>query len=439
MSINSVSWQLKTGADRRIRSRHPWVFSNELAQSPKGLIPGHPVRLLDAKGNFVASGYGNPHSLIAFRAMSFDSRDGNPLELENLVSRVVSCWAHRDYLGYRRSFRLVYGESDQLPGLVIDRYLFDKEGLIFQAFSVQILTAGMQAALEPFLESFFQRVLKKAADSGLESIGWDSTVIVLRNDVNIRHLEGLEVEEARVIKPLVSHEGFSLGVDILIDPAQGQEPLKMRCDLVRGQKTGFFLDQSHNIRLLCEQIKKMSSWGKVVRVLDLCSYVGQWSAQVARALGEQGLSCEATVVDASEGALRWAQINTEREGAQVIVKKLDVLEAMSDWPDHYYDIVIVDPPAFIKAKKDIPTGRHAYLKLNSTAFRLIRSGGLVVSCSCSGLLEEKELMEILGKAIRRNNLSAQCLIRGGHAPDHPCLMSFPEGFYLKMFLHQGLS
>src|ERR1700690_426612 len=103
-----TQWKLNPGADRRIKAHHPWIFSNELSQSPKGHIPGAPVRLVDSRGQFVASGYGNPHSLIAFRALSFDPRLDNPCEFEELVNQVVSCWGHRSVLGYQLSFRLVY-------------------------------------------------------------------------------------------------------------------------------------------------------------------------------------------------------------------------------------------------------------------------------------------------------------------------------------------
>ncbi len=433
MSTKSTVWKLNQGADRRIRAHHPWIFSNELSQSPKGHAPGGPVRLLDVKGNFVASGYGNPHSLIAFRALSFDPHVENPCGFEELVSQVVSCWGHRAILGYHKSFRLVYGEGDFLPGLVIDRYLCE-QGKTLQVFAVQILTAGMQVAIGDQLENFIRRVVEEATQGQLCPISWEHTAIVSRNDVNIRRLEGLEIEAPKIIKAV---EGANLeDIDILLFPVAGEEPVKMACDLFEGQKTGFFLDQAHNIALLCEQLKKSNSWEKPIRVLDLCCYVGQWSTQIARTLKSMGFIVEVTAVDVSADALKFAKKNIEREGALALIQKLDVLEQLSTLPDKHFDIVIADPPAFIKAKKDIPTGRHAYLKLNTSAFRLVQRGGWVVSCSCSGLFEEQELMEVVGKAIRRMDLQARCLVRGGHAADHPNVMAFPEGFYLKMFLHQ---
>ncbi|GIL18505.1 MAG: SAM-dependent methyltransferase [Oligoflexia bacterium] len=426
-------WKLRPGADKRVRAHHPWVFSNELQQSPKGHPPGEPVRLVDHKGQFLAAGYGNPHSLISFRALSFDPHVQDPTSLEEIISQVISCWGHRSVLGYHLSFRLCYGENDYLPGLVLDRYVIEDQGQQSQVFAVQILTAGMQFALSD-LNRFFNRLVEESVAAKLSSFGWDETSVVIRNDVQIRRLEGLEVEPVKVL-----HQGQKANLNhaqILIHPAVGEAPIKMACDLIEGQKTGFFLDQAYNIKLLCDQIMKSTQFESPVRILDLCCYVGQWSTQLARALKEKGLSVEVTAVDVSETALAFAKENIEREGAQAIIMKKDVLEELNSLPDKHYDIVIADPPAFIKAKKDVPTGRHAYLKMNTHAFRLVQRGGFVVSCSCSGLFEEKEMMEVLGKAIRRMDLRARCICRGGHAADHPNLMSFPEGFYLKMFIHQ---
>jgi 23S rRNA (cytosine1962-C5)-methyltransferase len=140
-------------------------------------------------------------------------------------------------------------------------------------------------------------------------------------------------------------------------------------------------------------------------------------------------------VDISKKALDIAYKNVARNGAQVVTKELDVMSNLSEIQEKHFDIVIADPPAFIKAKKDLPTGRHAYLKMNTAAFKFAKPGGLVVSCSCSGLFEEEMLKEVIEKSIRRNGLRARCVLHGGHSADHPVLLGFTEGFYLKMFVH----
>ena len=391
------------------------------------------MTLLDAKGSFVASGYGNPHSLIAFRALSFDSKIENPLDLEEMVSKVISAWGHRTMVGYNRSMRVVFGESDQLPGLILDRYLLEGGA---QVLVMQILTAGMNRAISD-VELFGRRMAEEALDSGLTQIPWTKTAVVLRPDVQIRKLEGLAV-----LDPLVIHEVE--GVDlrqawIELDPiGSGAEeaPIRMKCDLVEGQKTGFFLDQSWNIEILGQMLKRNPHLESPVRILDLCCYVGQWSTKLTRLLKSLGHEVEVELVDVSAPALAFAKENVEREGASTLIREMNVMEDLGQLPERHYDVVIADPPAFMKSKKDLPTGKHAYMKFNSQAFRLVKKGGLVVSCSCSGLFPEEELRDVLRKAIQRNSVFARCVSKGGHAPDHPSLMAFPEGTYLKMFVHQ---
>ena len=422
-----ITWRLRKGADRRIRSGHPWIFSNELQESPKGIEPGSQIRLTDAGGSFLAYGYGNPNSLIAFRATSFQESDSDQLNTQTLVDRLLSAWWVRKKLGFEHSFRLVYSEADGLPGLVVDRYLLEGNK---QVFSVQILTKGMDIWIsDPLL--VFKMLTEKATAQGLTEVGWNQSSLVLRNDVNIRKLEAMEVEPTRVLHGNLS----SLeSVDILLRSLDNQS-IHMNVDLIHGQKTGFFLDQSYNIQLVGSLLKNHLG-KKQIRILDLCCYMGHWSAQLARLLLSEGASVEVTLLDVSELALQKAQLNLQRLGARVITEKKDVLDDLGALQKNHYDVVIADPPAFIKSKKDVPTGKHAYLKLNTNAFQLVSSGGLLVSCSCSGLLLESEFHEILNKASRRAAKRVRCLLMGGNAPDHPSMLGFPEGRSLKMVTHQ---
>jgi len=433
-------WRLRNGADRRIRGRHPWVFSNELNESPKGHPQGAPITLLDFKGQFLAHGYGNPQSLISFRALSFKQNEKDICQPESIRNRLLKIWWQRKQLGYESSFRLCYGEGDFLPGLVMDRYLAKQMGKDYQVLAVQIVTAGMSVILKDELR-FFSELVAEAYRVGLSPFDWDHTAVVMRNDVSVRKLEGLDMQSPTLIKAI---DGVELSaVDIELN-----SKTLMQTDLIGGQKTGFFLDQAYNIQLLCRQLEKMN-WKaddvegaapvkRVVKVLDLCCYVGQWSTEITRTLKKMGLDVEVTAVDVSEKALVFAKHNIERQGAVVNIRQLDVLNDLGTLPDRYFDIVIADPPAFIKAKKDVPTGRHAYLKLNTSAFKLAKNGGLVVSCSCSGLFVESEMIDTLRKATQRTEIEARCILHGGHSADHPVLLSFGEGFYLKMFVHHIL-
>ena len=427
-------WRLRPGADKRIRSGHPWVFSNELASSPKGHPAGAPIEIQDAKGQFLARGYGNPHSLIAFRALSFNSQEANPMAETYIQDQVIKAWKVRKAADFRGSFRLAFGESDYIPGLVLDYYRIENGESQYQVFAAQFVTAGMDEALKN-RESFFQGLVAKAKAAGLSEFSWEQTAFVIRNDVNIRKLEGLKVEEPVTLKSIA-------GVDlknavILLNAATDSGLVRMSCDLAEGQKTGFFLDQTHNIFLAVQQFKNWSRTQskRKIRVIDLCCYVGHWSTQITRALKNEGFEVEVSLVDISKSALQYAKKNAEREGAEVIVHEMDVAESLTELASAHYDIVIADPPAFIKAKKDIPIGKHAYLKMNTQAFRMVKRNGFVVSCSCSGLLEEEEFRDAIRKASLRNSAEMRSVLRGGHAADHPTLMQFPEGFYLKMYVH----
>lgn len=431
-------WKIKKDHDRRIRQFHPWVFSNELSESPKGIKPGDPIELQDFKGAFLAYGYGNPSSLIAFRALSFDSSAVQFGSVEALAEKLLQAWKLRRGLGYRNSFRLCYSEVDQIPGLVVDYYLVQKSGKRLQVFSMQILTAGMQALL-PDPEEIIRQLVRRALVEGISELNFEQTAVVLRNDVNIRKLENLNYQEPKVLKAAADLDLKS--VEISVEESVGTSEILMSVDLHEGQKTGFFLDQTHNIRLVVQQLEKWIQAHKselekrdFVRILDLCCYVGHWSSQISNLFARHGLKIECTQVDVSEQALAFAKKNAERQGALVITQKMDVLEGLHHLPSKSYDVVIADPPAFIKAKKDVPTGKHAYLKLNTQAFRLVRPGGFVVSCSCSGLLEEEDFREALKKAATRNAVKPYLLMRGGPSSDHPSSLYFPEGGYLKMFL-----
>jgi 23S rRNA (cytosine1962-C5)-methyltransferase len=400
------------------------VYSNELSASPKGLPPGAPVELRDSKDQFLSRGYGNPHSLIAFRALSRDPEVMDPFAECFLFDALKKAQRLREQVGLATySHRLVFGEADRLPGLVIDRYLL-AEPSGTQVFVVQAHTAGAQALLPQLLPA-------------LEKFGGvHPTAIVLRNDIGVRKLEGLEEEAPRILKAL---PGVDLrNARILICPATGlaaAKPLEFAVDLIEGQKTGFFLDQFGNVRLAAQLLQALEpARGKRLRILDLCSYVGQWGAQLARTYREAGLEVDVTVVDASDKALQLAKRNVEAQGARCETFRGDVLKDLGSLKDGDYDLVISDPPALIKSRKDVGPGTHAYLQVNTQVFRLVRKGGAVVSCSCSALLDEEEFSKALTKAAARNRVDVRWVGRGAPAADHPMLTEFPEGRYLKAWI-----
>lgn len=419
-------WQLRKGMDRRFRAGHPWVYSNELTVSPKGLEPGAPVELRDYTGKFLARGYGNPNSLISFRALSRNPEIADPTSIHSLLESLRMAGNLRGVVGLRElSHRLCFGEADGLPGLIIDRYRIG-DG---QVFIVQAHTAGANRWI-PQIEEVLEEYVR--GPEGMTPVKknqalWDSTSIVIRNDLSVRKLEGINEEEPLVLRKA---KGFDLKDSVIsVAAALGGDPVLFHVDLVGGQKTGFFLDQAANIQLAA---LKLRSLGKTkVRILDLCCYVGQWGTQLARVFRNAGLQVEVVAVDASNTALEFAKQNIQAQGAGCETFKADVLRDLPQLPDRSFDIVISDPPALIKNRKDIPAGTHAYLQLATQAFRLVKAGGGIVCCSCSSLLEEESFAQVLAKAGQRNARTTRWIGRGGQSADHPFLPEFPEGRYLK--------
>ncbi len=429
-------WRLKKGGDIRLRSGHPWVFSNELQESPKGILPGELVEVQTLQGNFMARGYGNPQSLIAFRALSFESHVMDPGSPVNVVNKLIKSWKNRHILGFSKSFRLCFSESDFLPGLIIDRYFTEVAGVQYQIFSYQLLTAGMQKIFSA-PEEIFKLLVENAIENKYSDISWDQTILLSKNDVNIRKLEGMAVEEARVVRNPAEINLLDLKIQIP-SVINSKETIFFQVNLVEGQKTGFFLDQTHNMKLVIEALKpRMNEFkDKPLKIADLCCYMGQWSAQLASFLNSAGVKAEITLVDVSEMALKMAQKNLAQfDNVILISKKADVLDGLTEFPENNYDVVISDPPAFVKNKKDVETGLHGYMKLNQQAFRIANHSGLVASCTCSGLVQMVDFKGSLRKGILRSGKKAKLIAEGGLGWDHPQLIQFPEGQYLKMLLH----
>lgn len=447
-----TQWRLRPGMDRRFRAGHPWVYSNELNASPKGVEPGAPIELSDAGGKFLARGYGNPSSLICFRELSRDEAEKEPWSTRALVTKLESALKVRELAGLANSsFRWCFGEADGIPGLIIERYLLAGSGVAIREPSgeglrsptmTQVIVSQAHSAgadrLTPALAEAFEILCSK--NETLKSVGWAQTAWVIRNDLGVRKLEGLTEQAPKLERTVAGiDEGKLKSATILVASATAAAPLQFEVDLIEGQKTGFFLDQAGNIsqtmRWLTPFAREAARTGKKkLRIVDLCCYVGQWSAQIAAALKQIGIECEIVLVDASQPALDRAKKNAEAAGAQCETRKADVLHDLANWEAASFDIVISDPPALIKNRKDVPQGKHAYLQLHTQVMRLVRSEGLVVCCSCSALLEEEDFLATLAKGASRNQRRVRWIARGSQASDHPALAEFPEGRYLKCWI-----
>jgi 23S rRNA (cytosine1962-C5)-methyltransferase len=383
--------RLKRGEERRLASGHLWVFSNEVDtdSTPLGdFAPGSLAELRSQRDAFIGYAYVNPHALICARILSREV--ARPVDRALLELRLTAALALRQRLGSAHHCRWVFGESDLLPGLVLDRYGDLVVG--------QIATAGMEA-LKGEIEAAVRAVVNPRC------LFW-------KNDSAARELEQL---------PRTAYSAFGVAPE----QVEVQEAaLAFSAPLAQGQKTGWFYDQSANRARLGRYLVAGA------RVLDVCSYVGAWAVTAL----QQG-AATACCVDSSQLALDFAQGNAQRHGRTLETVRADAFEALRKLAaeGRRFDVVILDPPAFIKRKKDIPQGQAAYRKLNQLALALLTDEGLLVSCSCSYHLGADELMSAIQGAARHSERFVQILEAGGQSPDHPVHPAIPETRYLKAF------
>jgi 23S rRNA (cytosine1962-C5)-methyltransferase len=395
--MNTPYLYLKKNEDRRIRAGHLWVFSNEVdtAKSPlTSFEPGQEVMVAGANGKNLGLGYVNPRSLIAARVCT--RTPGDRLDAAFLRKRLREALALRERVFSRPFYRLVFGEGDYLPGLVVDRY--------DSILAVQITTAGMERLKDDILAVLAELV----APSG----------IVLRNDTPSRELEGLplyaETAAGEVPDEVVVQEGTGV----------------FRAPLARGQKTGWFYDQRANRQALARYVADK-------RVLDVFSYVGGFGVTAALA-GAREVVC----LDASELAAWYVGRNAEENRVESVVRAVQAdadrgLEQLIEAGEKF-DVVCIDPPAFIKRKRDAEVGAAAYLKFNKLAMRLLADDAILMSCSCSQHLPADDLRRIALRAGNETGRRLQVLEQGRQAVDHPVHPAMPETEYLKAFVLRAL-
>jgi 23S rRNA (cytosine1962-C5)-methyltransferase len=381
--------RLKPREERRISAGHLWIFSNEVdtARTPlTAFEPGAPCRVVTSHDRFLGYAYVNPHALICARIVGRnpDYPPGKSL----IVHRLQVALALRERLFDRPFYRLAFGESDGLPGLVLDRFGDVVVG--------QVGTAGMEA-------------LKQDVAAAVQKVVAPRT-FVWKNDSGARELEGLPGYVETAFGPEVG-EGIVEENDVRFVVPLGQ-----------GQKTGWFYDQAANRRALLKYVP-----GR--RVLDVFCYLGGWGLAAAKA-GASEVLC----VDSSASALEMLRRSVEANALDNVRTErgdaFDTLAALRAAGEKF-DVVVIDPPAFIKRRKDIPKGQAAYRKLNQLAMQVLARDGILVSCSCSHHMALDDLMFAIQQSARHVDRFAQVIEVGGHAPDHPIHPAIPETRYLK--------
>lgn len=390
MTSSQAVLKLKAQADRRLRAGHVWIYSNEVdvqATPLKNFLPGQQVLVENSAGKALGLAYINPHSLICARLFGRDTR--YPLDKSLLVHRLNIALGLRESMTDKPFYRLVYGDSDFLPGLVVDRF--------GDIVVVQIATAGMEALKHEVIEALVQ-VLKPRG-------------ILLKNDARIRAAENLP-DYVDVVYGEVPEQ-----------VAMEENGVKFSVPVFSGQKTGWFYDHRANRLRLADYVR-----GK--RVLDVFSYIGGWGVQAA-VFGAESVHC----IDASESALDGVDVNAElnQVSDRVGTVQGSAFEAMKMLINEgeRYDVVIVDPPAFIPKRKDIKSGEQAYRRINELAIRLLNKDGILVSASCSMHLGRDRLTDILRASARHLDRDLQILEQGGQCFDHPVHPAIPETEYLK--------
>ncbi len=385
-----ASLRLKKNEERRIQQGHMWVFSNEVdtvATPLKDFEAGQQVIIEASNGKPLGMGFVNPNTLICARLLSRSAK--LELNMKFLKKRIQAAQELREMHFDQPFYRLVFGDSDGLSGLVIDRF--------GDVFAVQITTAGME-------------VIKEDIVQVLENL-YHPQAIVMKNNTPSRELEGLPLYEEVVYGEMPA--------ELIIE----ENGVKFSIPVEGGQKTGWFYDHRMARGRLQTLVK-----GK--RVLDVFSYLGGWGVAAAVAGAE-----EVTCVDSSEFALDGVDINAALNGvAEKLVtiqgNAFDVLNALRT-DEQKFDVVIVDPPAFIKRKKDFKKGAEAYRRINEIAMRVLEKDGILVSASCSHHMTRDNLLTAVQSAARHIDRNVQLFEQGHQGPDHPIHPAIPETEYIK--------
>ena len=385
---------LRKGAERRIRAGHLWVYSNEvdIQRAPlTGFEPGSQAELRASTDKPLGTLFVNPHALICGRMISRDPAQG--MTPQRLTQRMEIALSLREKLFPEPYYRWVFGDSDGLSGLVIDRF--------GDAVVIQISTAGME-------------LLKESIVRAVQRIAQPVTILV-KNDGKMRQVEGL---------PSYVEQLAGAAVDTVTVIENGT---RFEAPVSGGQKTGWFYDHRMNRQ-------RLQAYAKDKTVLDVFSYIGGWGLQAAMA-GAQHVTC----LDSSESALDAVHHNAKLNDLDCVdTLQGDAFEALKSLCDdkQKFDIVVLDPPALIPRRRDQKAGEQAYARLNQLGLRLLERDGLLVSASCSMHLSQERLVDIVRGSGRKVDRFVQLLEQGHQAPDHPVVPGIPETDYIKAcFVH----
>ena len=387
---------LKPGREKSVGLRHPWLFSGAIERIEGEADDGEVVDVVSASGEWLARGYLNRRSQITVRLLTWDAEER--IDRRFWQRRLERAMAGRAALSAdpeTTAYRLVHAESDGLPGLVVDRY---GDWLV-----AQFLTLGIERQKEAIVELLMELVSPRG--------------IYERSDVEVRRKEGLEPRRG----PLAGEEPPPL-VEVL------ESGLRFNVDIIGGQKTGFYLDQRENRR-------RVAAYAAGREVLNAFAYTGAF-AVYALAAGAKHVTNVETSYKALELAERNLALNgfdPDRQAEQIAG---DVFAVLRDFREtgRRFDLIILDPPKFARTKGQVQAATRGYKDINLLALQMLPPGGILATFSCSGLVSEDLFQKVVFGAGVDAGRDVQLLERLGQPPDHPVLLSFPEGAYLKGFI-----
>ena len=391
--MNYPPLYLRKNSERTVRNGHPWIFSGAVERRPKNADTGDIVDVFDNRERFVCRGFYNKRSLIRVRSLTQDPN--RPIDAAFFAERIAQAVALRratDLSAHTNAMRLVHGESDGLPGLIVDDYA----GYLV----IQIHTAGMEQQRQTILEALDAVLTPKS--------------IYERSDVGTRRAEGLDDRPTGLLAGAEPPEFIAIE----------EYGVRLHADLYRGQKTGFFLDQRDN-RFLLQRLAAGKS------VLNLFSYSSGFSAHALK-----GGATHTLDVDISPQVFPSARRNIEAnrpENARADLLVADVfpfVDALADRGPRY-DIVVCDPPSLLRKHNQLKQAMGVYTKLNRNAFRLVKDGGLLITASCSSRISQDDSFQIVRRAANGARVRTRILTYNLHPADHPVDPAFPDGRYLK--------
>jgi len=382
---------LKRKISNRVVNGHPWVFNNEINLMDDSVIAGDSVEVVSHDGKFIGYGYVNPKSVIPVRIISRDKSD----KIDNafFLKKIKAAWEYRKKIGYTENCRLVFGEADGLPQLIIDKFN--------DYFVIQTLAYGIDVWKDAIVDALNELFSPKG--------------IYERNDVPIRELEGMQQKKGFLSEPFETK--------IMIN----ENGLKFMVDIEKGQKTGYFLDQQDNRRAIQHIVKGAD-------VLGAFCYTGTFEIHAAHYGAKHVLG-----LDISEAAVQQSIENAALNGlTNCSFQAINAFDALKQWTkeEKRWDVVMLDPPSFTKTRENIQKAISGYKEINLRGMKLLKPGGFLVTSSCTNLIQPDLFYQIIEMAAKDARRSLKQVVFQAQSPDHPIIRGLENTNYLKFLIVQ---